>query len=186
MAAILLALVLGGAIWIPIGHGGLPIIMLPFAVVYNMVTHAGERVATVGVPLGGDASGMVCPVSEKFGKPELQQLYDRLNSDAFRASLTNYNCGDAVPQLRFCVMLHRQVPAAARGVNISYSPHLSPAGRSRCLMFRLMDMINKVCSELDPAPPLPYDAQEMVCDCSKRDGTEEWVTWKAPSAPAPH
>jgi hypothetical protein len=165
------------------GHGGLPIILVPYAMVYHFVTHIGENVATFGRPLGNNSGGTALPVSDRFGKAELQQLYDRLTSESFRSSLTNYNCGDTVPEFRFTMTLHKRVPAAARRVEVHYSPALNPAGRRRCLLFRMGEMMRKTCSEIDPAPRRPYDGQELVCDCSKRDGTQEWVTYKVSSGP---
>jgi hypothetical protein len=183
LIVVVIALVLGCTIWIPMGDSGLPIILFPYAIVYHFVTHIGENVATVGNPLSGDTTGCALPVSERFGKNELQQLYDRLTSESFRSSLTNYNCGDTVPEFRFTMTLHKRVPAATRRVEVHYSPALNPAGPTRCLMFRVSDMIRKACSEIDPAPRSPYDAQELVCDCSKRGGTQEWVAYKVSPAP---
>jgi len=184
LALVVAAIVLGCTIWIPIGHGGLPILLLPVAVVYNLVTHMGQRVATIGEPLGGDISGMTLSVSDRFGKDELRRLYERLTSESFHSALTNYNCGDPVPQFKFSISLGKRVPAAARHVNVNYSPKLGPAGRTRCLMFRMDEMVKKTCAGIDLTPGRPPDDQYvMQCDCSKRDGNEEWVTYKVSSAP---
>ena len=179
---LIFAIVLGCVTWIPMGHGGLPLILLPFAAVHNLYDRIGEKAASIGEPLVG--SGSAHPVSDQFGKPELQQLYTRLTSDAFHAALTNYNCGDPVPQFKFAVILMNRRPASSRRVDVIYAPYLEPAGRSRCLMFRLDGMVDKACHDIDPHPEaIGYEGPhaEQECDCSKRDGTQEWVTWKETS-----
>ena len=174
------ALYWGCTTWVGSGDVGLPVILVPVAYVYSLWNHIGENGGSIGEPLVG--SGSSHSVSDRFGKPELQRLYARLTSDAFQATLTNYNCGDPVPRFQYAVTLMRQRPASARRVEVTYAPSLAPAGRMRCLMFRVGEMIDKAVSEIDPAPTMPQDNEYvMQCDCSKRDGTEEWVTWVPPS-----
>ena len=79
------------------------------------------------------ASGTVRSVSEKFREKEVRRLYELLNSAEFQASLTNYNCGDQVPKLKFSVYLQPKARASARYVGIDHWPGQSPSGRSRCL-----------------------------------------------------
>jgi hypothetical protein len=126
-----------------------------------------------------DSSGTVREISEKFGPKELKELYDLLNSSQFQAPLTNYNCGEPVPKLNFAVRLRHKGYATTRAVEISHSPGLSPGGRSRCLLFGVDYLLDKAVASLD-ADPQMETTREPHCDCSKRDGKEEWVDFPGP------
>jgi WD40 repeat protein len=120
-------------------------------------------------------------ISEKFGQAELLKLQKLLNSPEFQAPLTNYNCGDPVPKLKITVSLRPKSYATTRAVEISSSPGFSPSvPRKRCVMFGLDYLLDKAVAGLDPDPQ-QEDTREPHCDCSKRDGNEEWVTFPGPT-----
>lgn len=172
----------GMSVWVGSGHARIPLLLVPVRMIYQAIP---EEVGTIGEPLGDDSQAEDQPVSERFSAKELQTMFDLLNSDSFQSSFTNYNCGEPVPRFRFQVVLFRQsrAHAGARRVECRYSPAISPVGRSRCLMFGLSYLLDKAFAKIDPDPGatgLDRTIREPHCDCSKRDGTEEWVTWPGP------
>lgn len=129
--------------------------------------------------IGADSSGTVREISDRFGHDELNRLYQLLNSKVFQSKLTNYNCGDPVPRLDFSVSLRAAGNYATRAVEIYHSPGLSPGGRTRCLLFGMGYLLDKAVTSLDPNPK-QETAREPHCDCAKRDGKEEWVSFPGP------
>jgi len=118
-------------------------------------------------------------VSEKFRDNEVRRLYQLLNSAEFQAPLTNYNCGDPVPKLSFSVYLQPKLRTSSRYVGIDHWPGQSPSGRSRCILSGIDYLLDKAVSKLDPDPQ-EESTREPHCDCSNRDGKEEWVTHPGP------
>ena len=135
--------------------------------------------STQGQSLGGepppDSEGTVRTISEKFGKEQLKKLYSQLNSIEFQSALTNYNCGNPVPKFKFYVSLQPQARFSTRSVMIDHWPGQSPSGHSRCLLFGIGYLLDVAVAKLDPDPQ-NETTRDPKCDCSKRDGGEEWVT----------
>jgi hypothetical protein len=172
----------GMSIWVGSGDARIPLLLVPVRMIYQAIP---EEVATIGKPLGDDSQAEDHPVSERFGTKELRTLFDLVNSDSFQRSLAKYNCGDPVPRFTFQVLLYRQsrAHAGARRVECRYSPAINPVGRSRCLDFGLSYLLAKAFGKIDPDPSatgLSRITREPHGDCSKRDGTEEWVTFPGP------
>ena len=182
VGVVVVLVILGTTIWVGSGHARIPLIMVP-AVALNRALHP-EEVATIGGIPGGDTQASANPVSERFGRDELQKLLDLLNSEAFQSSLTNYNCGDPVPRFKFQVTLYRasRAHAGTRRVECRYSPSIDLAGRGRCLYSRFFYLLEKAYARVDPDPGAANDptTREPHCDCSKRDSKQEWVTYPGP------
>src|SRR6185436_9610194 len=100
----------------------MPLILAPFVMLNRALTP--EKVTSIGESLGEDSEASTDSVSERFGTRELRKIFEVLNSDAFQSSLTNYNCGDAVPRFKFQVTLYRtsRAHAGARRVEWRHSP----------------------------------------------------------------
>jgi hypothetical protein len=134
------------------GSGDLPVLTAAPFVLLNEATHR-EVVETIGEYPGDDSAGFTHPVSERFGPKELRQLYKRLNSASFQASLTDYSGGDPVPRFTFKVTLYKASKALGgeRRVGVAYSPALSETGRTRDLLLGLDGVVDKAFAEIDPA-----------------------------------
>ena len=162
----------------------MPLLLVPFVALNRFLDP--ELVATIGEEdFGSNRQGFAHPVSDAFGSKELRQLYDHMNSDSFQSSLTNYNCGDPVPKFIFQVALMRttRAHAGARRVEVDFSPPIDHAGRGRCLSSGLSYLKDKVFAKIDPIHSKSEyysTTREPHCDCSKRDGKEEWVTHPGP------
>jgi hypothetical protein len=161
---------------------------------------SSDRIASFGSSgesiWGGIAQSHSDDVSEQFGAQEAKQLLNHLNAEPFSSALARYNCGDPVPKFGFQVILRRKTPDGARRVEVSYSPPISPAGRTRCLFFGMGYLIDKAIAKIDPIKTFtlthvkPWGEEFTVevdrivrgphCDCSKRDSGEEWVTFPGP------
>ena len=161
------------------GDVRIPVPLIPVYLLYQGLNN--DEVGTVGPELGNDSEGQSHPVSERFGTNELRQLCERFNSEQFQAALTNFNCGDPVPHLKFRLTLFKASRARAgeRRVEVYSSPGFSPSDvRLRCLMFGLSHLEDKAFAEIDPEGG--YVGRKPHCDCDKRDSGGEWVTFPGP------
>ena len=175
--------IVGTTTWVGSGHAKLPLILVP--VVWLDQAMNPEEVASIGESLSKDSQASTHSISERFETKELQKVFEVLNSEAFQSPLTNYNCGDPVPPFKFKVTLYRtsRAHAGARRVEWRHSPAIDFAGRGRCLEFGLSYSVDKAFARIDPDPGAAgHDPmiRSPHCDCSKRDGNEEWVTWPGP------
>jgi hypothetical protein len=132
--------------------GDVPVLAAVPFVIITEATHR-EWVETIGKHPGNDSAGFTQPVSERFGPKELRQLYERLSSPSFQASLRDYNCGDPVPRFTFSLTLYKasKALAGARRVGVVYSPALAPDGRTRGLLSGLGQVVDKAFADIDPA-----------------------------------
>lgn len=146
--------------------------------------------------LGG---GTVRSISATFGAADLHALYTRLNSAAFQSQLVRFSCGEAVPVLAFTVSIWERAEYQERHILIQSRPTFDAGGRERCLSFGLGYLLDLEVQRIDRGEPInyhyrnPMTGKELApeplavprapaCDCSKRDGKEEWVTWPDPSS----
>lgn len=141
--------------------------------------------------------GTVRTISATFSRADLQKVYERVNSEDFQSQLRQFNCGDPVPHVVFTVSLWERGEYRERQVLLQPQPMFSPAGRERCLMFGLGYRLDLEFLSIDHGEPInyhyhnPHNGEELaprkrdvprtpVCDCSRRDGKEEWVTFPRP------
>ena len=181
-AGLVTVLVVGLTVWVGSGHARMPLLLVPLVALNQ--TFSSEVVATIGEEdFGANGQAFSYPVSDAFGSTELRQLFDKLNSDSFQLPLTNYNCGDPVPKFKFQVALMRRSRTGSRRVQVDFSPSIDHAGRGRCLSSGLGYLRDKVFARIDPIhskSEFSSTTREPHCDCSKRDGKEEWVTHPGP------
>jgi hypothetical protein len=181
--AIIVSCVVGMMTWVGSGHARIPILLAPFFALNR--TMNPELVASVGEVLGENSHANAHAVSGQFGVPELRKLVDLVNSEAFQRPLTNYNCGDPVPKLKFRATLYRasRAYAGARRVELRHEPALNFAATERCLDSGLSFLVNQAFAQIDPSPGGASSyrtTREPRCDCSKRDENGEWVTFPGP------
>jgi len=155
-----------------------------------------EPSAVLGTADPARGDGTVRSLSASFSKAELGQLYERLNGSAFHERLSQYTCGDPVPQIVFTVSIFKRAEYQERHVLVQPRSNPSPSGRERCLVFGLGYEIDRAMADLDKGEPIndhyrdPLTGKELPsstydrevprkpsCDCSKRDLGGEWVTW---------
>jgi hypothetical protein len=135
-------------------------------------------------------------VSDAFGIVDLRRLRERLNSASFQAELTNYTCGDPVPDFTFNLTLYKVKSAKGHPYYVEWwhSPYLDRFGRDRGLVCGIRYLVTKAFAEI-PVSRRPDSSQRVVrkpyCDCSKRPapGThisreigspDDWVTYPGP------
>jgi hypothetical protein len=161
------------------------------------VTACGDRTVAFGTYDEMHGGGYTHPVSKKFGKAETEQLFHSLNSPAFHRELARFNCGDPIPNYRFAVALHPQGRYSERLVDYTSDPDIGTAGRDRCLSAGMFYLWSDSVGKLDRGEPINYHYHhpsgreftpeeykmprigEPICDCAKRDGKDEWVTYPA-------
>src|SRR5260370_31211293 len=115
-------------------------------------------------------------VSEGFSVDNLRLFLQTLNSAEFRQGLTNYNCGDPVPQFKFSVTLRKDPDREhtnALMVDWQFTPPLLPFGTNRGLHAGLFYSAEKELAKLDPGPHR-FVLYEPILDCSKRGVVELW------------
>jgi hypothetical protein len=195
---LLFACIIGLACGGCVGSGDVqvPLPLLPAALV-AWDLHGDKEIAHLGAPLDrGNTDGFMNGVSDHFGTNDLRQIYDLLNSAAFRATLTNYSCGDPVPAFAFNLTLYRQagVKTNALSVEWRYSPRLDEHDRG--LDCGLMYSVHKAFASIEAArrPGAYFErvVREPHIDCSKRPahgqhvesfsagGPKDWVTYPGP------
>ncbi len=122
-------------------------------------------------------------VSDQFGTNELERFLEYLNSPAFQAGLTNYNCGDPGPQFKFRVNLRKgDFNENTNGWRViwEYIPHLDPSDINRGLDAGLFYLPVKALFKIDPGPNRLV-TRKPVLDCSKRGSSQLWVTYPKPN-----
>lgn len=148
--------------------------------------------------------GATAPVSEKFGPAETERLHTILNSAEFQKELAQFNCGDPIRSYRFAVALYDAAAYRDRLVEFTSDPYLMGEGRERCLRAGMSYLWDRTVRSLDrgvirnpgyrhPDGRLITDEEyriapmsSPICDCSKRDSGQEWVTYPPAETPAPH
>jgi hypothetical protein len=158
--------------------------------------HRSSELASFGTPIVTGGQGAALPVSDDFVVDHARQLQERLSTPTFHKALEHFNCGDPVPEYSFYVALYEAAPYASRRVEITYTPEIPVTGRTRCLHFGMDYLLGKAVAELDPTKTFSHTyrkptgelfevktertTREPHCDCDKRDGQEEWVTFPGP------
>jgi hypothetical protein len=110
----------------------------------------------ITIGLDGDTSGNSWGrgVSRQFGRPELQKLYDALNSEAGRKQIAALDCGRTLPEHEYSVTLWPDEEYQERQVRLQMTPRLYKD--DGCLEESVNYVFQRTVKAIDPGPPIDY------------------------------
>src|SRR5262245_2780035 len=94
-------------------------------------------------------------VSREFRRPELQKLYDTLNSEAVRKELSALDCGATIPPFEYSVTLYPDGEYQERQVRLQMTPRLYE--QDGCLRGSSDYIFQHAVKRIDPGPPIDYN-----------------------------
>jgi|RhiMethySRZTD1v2_1073278.scaffolds.fasta_scaffold18928_6 hypothetical protein len=99
-------------------------------------------------------------ISRGFRRPELQKLYDTLNSAAVRKQIAALDCGAALPPFELSVTLWPDDAYTERQVRLQMTPRLYE--RDGCLSDATDYVFQHAVKAIDPGPPIDYGYKDPL------------------------
>jgi hypothetical protein len=115
---------------------------------------APESEITIGSDANTSGNSWGRGVSREFGRPELQRLYDALNSEAGRKEIAALDCGRTLPEHEYSVTLWPDEEFQERQVRLQMTPRLYKD--DGCLEESVNYVFQHAVKRIDPGPPIDY------------------------------
>jgi len=113
-----------------------------------------ESEITIGSDANTSGNSWGRGVWREFRRPELQKLYDTLNSEAVRKELSALDCGATLPPFEYSVTLWPDAEYAERQVRLQMTPRLYE--QDGCLEVSSDYVFQHAVKKIDPGPPIDY------------------------------
>ena len=154
----------------------------------------------------GDATlanrgGFTHSISASFERPQLDAIYRQVTAPSFRTALSEFSCGEQVPELNWYRYIEPAGEYNERILNVAHQPTFDVVTQ-RCLMFGLSYLFHVEMFSIDKGEPINYHYRDPLtgkeippdkphlprkprCDCSMRDSGKESVTFPDPAPGEP-
>ena len=114
----------------------------------------GERDITIGPDKETSGNYWGRSISKQFGKPQLQLLYQKMNSAATDAEVSSLNCSKKLPHHEYSVTLWTEGEYRERIVRLQMTPRLYE--NDECLQQAVNYVFQKTVKAIDTGPPIDY------------------------------